>query len=305
MRTGVPSRLLRLIGVLAAGLSCALASAQPVGAAKPLPNDGLTLIEHGGDPIPLDLVFRDSENKPAPLANYFDDGRPVVLALLYYRCPVVCSVVMERMLESFNGLDYEIGKDFNVVYVSIDEQENPTIAGAKKNELLADYKFGAGESVRQNWAFLTGDPASVKRLADAVGYQFRRLPNGEYAHPVAFAVISPQGTISRYMYGYEYPPKQMKLALLDASDGKVAKSITDRVLHFCFSYDPDAGAYTVQAMQVMRLGGVLTMAFLAVLIGGYLLIERRRKKRRTTTTVSSARGRSLSGAHGVEMGQES
>jgi len=305
MRTGVSSWYLSVFGVLAAALWCAVASAQPVGT-KPLPTDGLTLVERGGDSIPLDLVFLDSENNPVPLANYFDDGRPVVLALLYYRCPVVCSVMMERMLESFNGLDYEIGTDFNVVYVSIDETENPTIAGAKKNELLAEYVHGAGETVSRNWAFLTGDPASVRRLADAIGYQFRRLPNGEYAHPIAFTVISPRGTISRYMYGYEYPPKQMKLALLDASDGKVAKSLADRMLHFCFSYDPEAGAYTVQAMRLMRLGGIVTMTFLAVLIGGYLLLERRKKSRASnTTTVSSARGRSLSGVNGAEMGHES
>lgn len=305
MHTGPTTRRLSLFGIFAAALSCAIAAAQPVGG-KTLPTEGLTLVEHGGDPIPLDLVFRDSNNRSVPLANYFDDGRPVVLALLYYRCPVVCSIMMERMLESFNGLDYEIGTDFNVVYVSIDETENPTIAGAKKNELLAEYTHGAGDSVRDNWAFLTGDRESVGRLADAIGYQYRRLDNGEYAHPIAFTIISPQGTISRYMYGYDYPSKQMKLALLDASDGKVAKSLADRVLHFCFRYDPEAGAYTVQAMRVMRLGGVLTMAFLAVLIGGYLLLEHRRKGRtKHPTTVSPARGRSLADAQGVEMGHES
>jgi protein SCO1/2 len=296
-----PSRWFSTLGVLLAlALPCALAGAQ-VGV-RPTPAEGLTLIEHGGDQVPLDLVFRDTNTRAVPLANYFDDGRPVVLALLYYRCPVVCSVIMERMVESFNGLDYRVGRDFNVVYVSIDEEENPTIAGAKKNEVLSDYAFGAGAEVRDNWAFLTGDPASVKRLADAVGYQYRRLPNGEYAHPVAFAVLSPGGTISRYIYGYEYPPRQMKLALLDASEGKVAKSLADRVLHFCFRYDPNEGAYTLQAMRVMQLGGVLTLIFLGGLIGGFLLLERRKRRRRA---VGDGNEFEISGAARADVGHES
>jgi len=217
--------------------------------------------------------------------------------------------MMERMLESFNGLNYEIGKEFNVVFVSIDDRENPTIALSKKNELLADYVFGAGESVSSNWAFLTGDAESIARLADAIGYQYKRMPNGEFVHPIAFTIISPTGTISRYMYGYEYPSKQMKLALLDASDGKVAKSIADRVLHFCFRYDPNEGAYSLQAMQVMRLAAGATLLFLIIMIGGFLLVERRRRKRRNHLNQHESRSPDL--AHkvtdvkGAKMGHES
>lgn len=295
-----PSRLEAALVIVALVWSCAPALAQ-VGIG-PTPAEGLTLIERGGESIPLDLVFRDSDNKPVPLANYFDDGRPVVLALLYYRCPVVCSLMMERMLESFNGLDYEIGRDFNVVYVSIDETENPTIARSSKQELIAEYAFGTGPGVQENWAFLTGDPASVRRLADAIGYQYRRLDNGEYAHPIAFTIVSPGGTISRYMYGYEYPSRQMKLALLDASEGKVARSLADRVLHFCFRYDPSAGAYTLQAMRLMQLGGVVTLVFLAALIGGFLFLERRRRRRRAAGGETDF---GLSGAVRADMGHES
>lgn len=275
---------------------------------KELPSDGLDLVERGGEQIPLNLVFTDSNNQPAPLANWFDDDRPVVLALLYYRCPVVCSVMMERMLESFNGFDYQVGQEFNVVFVSIDETENPTIAGAKKQEILADYVFGAGTEVQDNWAFLTGDTESVKQLADAVGYEYRRLDNGEYAHPVAFTIVSPTGTITRYMYGYEYPSKQMKLALLEASEGKVAKSLGDRVLQFCFRFDPTEGAYTLQAMRVMQLGGILTMLFLITLIGGFLLADRRRKRRNIDTnahTSDADTGPAGLDRLGANMGHES
>lgn len=308
IRTSRLPELVRALGLILAMGLCACATAQPVGT-KPPPDKGLDLVEHGGDQIPLDLVFTDSQNNPAPLANWFDDGRPVVLALLYYRCPVVCSVMMERMLESFNGLNYEIGKEFNVVFISIDDRENPTIALSKKNELLADYVFGAGDSVSSNWAFLTGDAESIARLADAIGYQYKRMPNGEFVHPIAFTIISPEGKISRYMYGYEYPSKQMKLALLDASDGKVAKSIADRVLHFCFRYDPNEGAYSLQAMQVMRLAAGATLFFLIVMIGGFLLVEKRRRKRRNQSSQNESRSSDLS--HGVtdvkgaKMGHES
>lgn len=279
-RSPRPSRTRQIALALSAFVASlgSLAWAQPVGQ-KSLPSDGLDLIEHTGEQIPLNLVFRNSDNQSAPLANWFDDDRPVVLALLYYRCPVVCTVIMERLLESFNGLDYQIGNDFNVVFVSIDETENPTIADAKKQELLADYVFGADTQTQNNWAFLTGEPEAVKQLADAIGYQFRRMDNGEYTHPVAFAIVSPTGTITRYMYGYEYPSKQMKLALLEASEGKITRSLGDRVLQFCFRFDPTEGAYTLQAMRVMQLGGILTVIFLVVLIGGYLLMDGRRKRR--------------------------
>ncbi len=298
----------RTLGVIVAMAICACACAQPVGT-RPPPDEGLDLVERGGEQIPLDLVFRDSQNNPAPLANWFDDGRPVVLALLYYRCPVVCAVMMERMLESFNGLSYEIGKEFNVVFLSIDDRESPTIALAKKNELLADYVFGAGDSVASNWGFLTGDAESIARLADAIGYEYKRMPNGEFVHPIAFTIISPEGTISRYMYGYEYPPRQMKLALLDASEGKVAKTLLDRALHFCFQWDPNEGAYTLQAMQVMRLAGAATLLFLVLMIGGFLLVERRRRKTDNQTNQAGSQSSGLShkvaDAMGAKMGHES
>ncbi len=308
VRTTRMPGIARTLGLFVAMAICASATAQPVGT-RPTPDKDLDLIERGGEQIPLDLVFRDSQNNPAPLANWFDDGRPVVLALLYYRCPVVCAVMMERMLESFNGLNYEIGEEFNVVFVSIDDRESPTIALEKKNELLADYAFGAGDSVASNWAFLTGDAQSIARLADAIGYEYKRMSNGEFVHPIAFTIISPEGTISRYMYGYEYPSKQMKLALLDASDGKVAKTLLDRALHFCFRFDPNEGAYTLQAMQVMRLAGAATLLFLVLMIGSFLLVERRRRKIQNKTNQAGSQSPDLShkvtDAMGAKMGHES
>ncbi|MCL4221203.1 MAG: SCO family protein [Phycisphaerales bacterium] len=241
--------------------------------------DEVGLEEHLGARVPLELTFQDSQGRTVPLAASFAGGRPVVLALVYYRCPVVCTMVMEQMVASFNQLDYAIGSEFNVVCLSFDEQENATIARAKKNEIIPQYTRRVGQEVSDHWAFLTGDAESVRRVAQAVGFRYKKLPNGEFAHPIAFMVLSPEGTVTRYFYGYDYPPRQMKLALLDASEGKVAQSIGDRVLHFCFQFDPTAGAYTIQALRVMQLGGVVTVVFLAGLVGGLLFRERRRRRR--------------------------
>lgn len=264
-------------------LAMLLALASPLAHAqineRPAFLDEVGLEEHLGARVPLELTFQDSQGRTVPLAASFAGGRPVVLALVYYRCPVVCTMVMEQMVASFNQLDYAIGSEFNVVCLSFDEQENATIAQAKKNEIITRYTRRVGQEVSDNWAFLTGDAESVRQVAQSVGFRYKKLPNGEFAHPIAFMVLSPEGTVTRYFYGYDYPPRQMKLALLDASEGKVAQSIGDRVLHFCFQFDPTAGAYTIQALRVMQLGGVVTVVFLMGLVGGLLFRERRRRRR--------------------------
>lgn len=265
------------LAVLATLVAVPVASAQVN--QRPEFLDQVGLDEKLGARIPLELTFTDSQGHPVRLGEYFHGKRPVVLALVYYRCPVVCTMVMEQMTASFNQLDYTIGQEFDVVCLSFDDQENATIAQAKKNEILVQYEKATGRQVSDNWGFLTGDADSVRQVADSVGFRYKKLPNGEFAHPIAFMVLSPDGIVTRYFYGYDYPPKQMKLALLDASEGKIAQSIGDRVLHFCFQFDPTAGAYTLQAFRVMQLGGIVTMVLLAGLVGGLLLLERRRRRR--------------------------
>ncbi len=265
------------IAVMSFVLVCAASSAKAQLNVKPKEIQGLELIERLGERAPLELTFRDSSNHIARLGSYFDDGRPVILALVYYRCPVVCTLIMQRMVETFREMDFTIGQDFNVVYLSIDDSENPTIARSKQTELISLYGRGNTESIQENWAFLTGDATSIQQVADAVGFEFRRLPNGEYSHPVVFMVMSPDGRVMRYMYGYDQPPRQMKLALLDASEGKIARNLFDRVLHFCYQFDPNAGKYSLHAMQLMRLGGLMTMVLLAAMVGGLFVYERRRR----------------------------
>ncbi len=244
--------------------------------------DGVTVDEKLGERLPINLTFTDSGGEVVPLSKYFDGEKPVVLALVYFGCPVICPLVLDRLSESFGGLGYTIGEDYNVVVVSIDHSEGVTESSTRKQNDLAGYlKTHGGDAakVSAGWGFLTGDPTSIKMLADACGWVFNPLPNGEFAHPAAVMVVSPDGVLTRYIYGFDYPVKQLKLSLLDASEGKIASSLGDRVLFYCYHYDPAAGAYSMEAMAVMRIAGVLTVVLIAGLIGGLLLIERVRKKK--------------------------
>jgi protein SCO1/2 len=266
----------------AAVLLCVSAApAQLLRSAEQVPElQGVDLNEHPGAQLPLDAVFTDHAGRPVPLSTYFDGSKPAVLVLAYYDCPVVCTLVLDRVAETVQELDYTVGTDFNIVVVSFDESEGTTEAAAHRMAYLSGYKRGQGPAIAAGWNFHTGDQVNIDRLTQAVGFEIRRLPNGEFSHPVGIMIVSPTGVISRYMYGYEYPPKQVKLALLDATEGKIAQSLGDRIMHFCFRFDPNAGKYSLQAMAVMRLAGAATVVFLAVTIGGFFVWERRRRSAR-------------------------
>lgn len=289
--------MVAVFAALLVGLSSTRASAQLNVMPKEI--EGLELVERLGDSIPLELTFKDSQSRTVRLGDWFDDERPVVLALVYYRCPVVCTLLMERMVESMRGLDFEIGQDFNVVYLSIDDTENPTIAAGKKMELLAAYARGSEPHIVENWAFLTGDAISIKQVADAVGYPFRRLPNGEYSHPIVFMMMSPDGRVMQYMYGFEQPTLQMNLALLNASEGTIVPTMAQRIMLFCYQLDPNAGIYTLRAMQVMRLAGGVTVVLLVMLIGGLFVYERRRRAAARNRNLESSREAEVAKARGV------
>lgn len=241
---------------------------------------GVRVEERLGERIPLDVVLTNSADEPVAVREYFDDGIPVILALVYYECPVVCSLVLDRMAATFDELDYVIGRDYNVVVVSFDPTENTSHALGKKTFYLAGYEHGMDADIAAGWGFHTGSATEVRRLADAIGFDYKRLPNGEYSHPVSFAILSPEGAVSRYFHGYDYPPNDVRLSLLTASDGKIAKSFGERLWHFCYRYDPDAGVYSLQAMQVMQVAGAVTVAGIAALITGLLIAERVRRGRR-------------------------
>jgi protein SCO1/2 len=284
---------LRLTRCLAACLTAAALAVAPAPAQILKEKDqvkelqGVDIVEKLEQKIDLSLTFTDSDASTVALRNYFDGRRPVVLAMVYFDCPIVCPLVLDRMAACFDELDYTIGTDFNVVVVSFNAAEGPTHTSARKMRDVTEYARARGvsaASVSPGWGFHTGTQANIDALGEQIGFSFKRLSNGEFSHPVGFVVLAPDGTITRYIYGFDYPPKQVKLSLLDASEGKIAKSLGDRIMHFCFRYDPTAGAYSVEAMAVMRLAGGVTVAALAVFIGVLLGAERLRRRRALAAT---------------------
>jgi len=217
------------------------------------------------------LHFNDENDQPVSLAKYFKNGKPAVLTLMYYSCPGICSLLVKGEVKAMRRIALRIGKDFNVVTVSIDPNDKPITAAAKKVTFLKDYAFpGAENGVH----FLTGQKDQIKKLADQVGFGFRKLKNGQYAHSGGFFVLTPKGKISRVFYGLQFKPLNLKLALVKASNGQIGNFV-DQILCFCYRYDPNAKGYSLAAFRVMQAGGGLTV----LLVGAYLFFFWLRQRR--------------------------
>jgi protein SCO1/2 len=215
------------------------------------------------DTIPLNLTFRDERGNTVELAQYFG-SKPVILSLVYYSCPMLCTQILNGLDRSLKNIPMTIGTDFNVVTVSIDPTERPVLADAKHELYVGMYgRPGAAEG----WHFLTGDEPQIKRLADAVGFRYAYDSDSKmYAHASAIMVLTPEGKISRYFYGVSYPERDLRLGLVDASEGKIGSPV-DAVLLFCYHYDPHTGKYGLLISRVIQLAGALT-----VLFGGIALV---------------------------------
>jgi len=249
---------------------------------------GVELQEHLGAGLPLDATFTDADGQTVRVGDYFRDGKPAILALVYYECPIVCNLVLDTLDASLNKLDYAIGEDYRLIVLSFDHGETTTHALNRRERTLNNYTVATGDEVKAGAVFLTGDETNIRRVTESVGWEFAPLPNGEWSHPVGLTVLSPEAKVSRYIYGFEYPADTLKLSLLEATEGKIAKSIGERIMHYCFRYDPTAGAYSIEAMQLMRLGGLLTVLFLIVFISGMLARERSRNRRIARSGVGPA-----------------
>lgn len=229
-----------------------------------------------GAQIPLDLKFRDESGREVALAEYFAKGRPVALTLVYYECPMLCNQVLNGAVGAFQGLSFTAGKEFEVVTVSFDPREGPELAARKKETYLRRYKREGAEA---GWHFLTGDEASVKALADAVGFRYAwDEQSQQFAHASALMVATPSGKLSHYFYGIDYAPKDLRLAFVEASEGKVGSPV-DALLLYCYHYDPAAGRFA-PVMGVMRVAGVLTVFGVAALIFYLTRVTRRREEER-------------------------
>ncbi|MDA0747624.1 MAG: SCO family protein [bacterium] len=226
-----------------------------------------------GDSISLDLMFQDETGAQVRLGDYFGE-RPVVLALVYYECPMLCTQVLNGLLSSIRTLSFSAGEEFEVVTVSFDPADTPELAAAKKAEYIKQY---GREGAAAGWHFLTGDPASIDALTEAVGFRYVADPaSGQFAHASAIMVLTPEGELARYFYGIEYPPRDLRLGLIEASKGEIGLPVLDAVLLYCFHYDPITGKYGMVIMNVLRLAGVATV----LVLGTFMVVMLRRDRKK-------------------------
>lgn len=250
-------------------LLCAAPAVGQANPAAPAAVEGVGVDEKLDEQIPLDLQFTDENGRRVRLGDYFSEGRPVLLTLVYYDCPMLCTLVLDGMVDTLQGLELSGGDQFEMVTVSIDPGEQPHLARAKKQSYVREY--GRAEAAA-GWHFLTGEQDQIRRLADAVGFRYRYLPErGEYAHPAALIVLTPEGRVSRYLFGVNNDPKTMRLALVEASEGKIG-SIVDQFLLYCYRYDAEEGTYAPAALKIMRVGAILA----AIVLGAVLVTFWRR-----------------------------
>lgn len=265
---------------------CFIAAALPAGAlpqSKPpkigpdpesLPEElaGVGFDQRLGESLPLDARFRDEDGREVTLGSFFGH-RPVLLAPVYYRCPMLCTMVQEGVSAAVRELPFETGEAYEVVFFSFDPEDTPEAARAKKRQALSR----AGRpGTAEGWHFLTGEADSIRRLTRAIGFRYERdRETGEFSHVAGVVVATPGGKIGRYFFGIDYPPRDLRLALVEASDEKVG-SLVDQVLLFCFRYDPATGRYSALTLNVVRVAGGLTVA---VLVFGVTFMLRRERHR--------------------------
>lgn len=265
----------------AACLAAALARAQtlappPSGIVradeKPAALAGIAIEQHLNGSVPLDAAFLDETGRAVRLGDYFS-SRPVLLALVYYNCPMLCNQVLNGLVTSLRVVSLEAGRDFDVVVVSFDEREKPADAAAKKKAYAGRLGPPGSEG---GWHFLTGERASIASLAESVGFRYRYdRERDQFAHASALFVLTPQGRLSRYFFGIEYAPRDLRLALVESSAGRIGSPV-DQVLLYCFHYDPSTGRYGAVVVNIVRLAGLATVLAIA---GSMLLMSRRRRGR--------------------------
>ena len=274
--------LLVLVCLAVLGLGSGLAFAQP-GAPLSVPPPGkaaserLPILKQAGldqrldAQAPLGIALVDENGRDVKLGDYFGT-KPVVLALVYYECPMLCTQVLNGLYASLVTMNLDAGKDFDVVVVSFDPKETPALAAGKKKAYLDRYRRSGADAGTH---YLTGREDQVRQLADAVGFHYVYDPKiNQFAHPAVITVLTPAGHVSRYLFGIEYAPRDLRLALVEASSGRVG-TMVDQMLLYCYHYDPIDGKYGVAVINLVRLGGLLTVAAL----GAFILVALQRERR--------------------------
>jgi protein SCO1 len=230
--------------------------------------------------LPLDLVLTDEQGKQIPLRNYFGE-RPVLFVLAYYRCPMLCNQVLNGVLKSTNALKFVAGRDFEIVVVSFDPADTPAAAAAKRESYVERYHYS---DVADGWHFLVGSKETVAKIAETVGFTYvYDERSGQYAHASGIMIVTPDGRLSQYFYGIDFATRDMRLALVEASQGKIGNFV-DQVLLTCFHYDPLTGRYGVAILNLVRAAGVITV--LAII--GYIALSLRRERRAKLNQATTA-----------------
>lgn len=224
-----------------------------------------------GEQAPLDLEFYDEAGNTVLLQQYFGE-KPVILALVYYNCPMLCNLVLNGLTKNLKPLSFSAGEEFDIISLSFDHRETPALAAEKKKNYLKDYDRASAAS---GWHFLTGDSVNISRLAEAVGFRYQFDPvTKEYAHAGGIMVLTPQGKLARYFYGVDYPSRDLRLSLVEASENKIGSPV-DQLLLYCYHYDPRTGKYGLVIMNVLRLAGIVTVLVLAAFV--IVMLRRDRK----------------------------
>jgi len=231
---------------------------------------GVGIAQRLNEQVPLDLMFTDETGQSVRLGQYFGK-KPVILVPAYYECPMLCTLVLNGLVDALKLLSFDVGKELEVVTFSFDANETPAQAAKKKAAYINDYgRAGAAEG----WHFLTGSAQSIERLTQAIGYQYKYLPEEkQFAHAAGITVLTPQGRISRYFYGVELSARDLRFGLIESAAERIGSPV-DQLLLYCFHYDPTTGKYGMVAMGAVRIGGILTVLALA----GFVIVALRRER---------------------------
>jgi protein SCO1/2 len=247
-----------------------------------LPNalDNVGIDQKLNETLPLDTKFKDENGREVSLSEYFGKGKPVILALVYYECPMLCNEVLNGLTRGIKPLSFNAGKEFDVVAISFDPKDTPEIARAKKEGYLSRYDRPGTE---KGWHFLTATPEAIETITKAVGFKYRwDEKSKQFAHAGGIMIATPEGKLARYFFGIDYPAKDIKLGLIESSNNKIGTP-ADQLLLYCFHYDPASGKYGFAVMNLVRLGGVLTL----IGVAGMLIFFWRYKGNKTAQTADT------------------
>ena len=236
--------------------------------------DGIGIEQRLNESVPLDLVFRDETGAQVRLGDYFGK-KPVILSLVYLKCPMLCTLVLNGLVRSLRATSFDAGREFEVITVSFDPRETAETAATMKRVYMEEYRRPGAE---QGWHFLTGDEASIARLTEAVGFRYKYDPeSGQFAHASGIMVLTPKGRIAQYFYGLEYSARDLRLSLVESAENRIGSPV-DQVLLYCFRYDPAKGKYGLVIMKALRVAGVGTVLGLATVILSLVYRQRRKEQ---------------------------